>query len=63
MSAIPGDKFRIVVNMPEDWTNQAIGVWLINKVVLVHLQNARDKFRMLLWVNMHICSALMLIAV
>ncbi|KAI0711055.1 beta and beta-prime subunits of DNA dependent RNA-polymerase [Cerioporus squamosus] len=44
-----GDKFRVVVNMPEDWTNQAIGVWLINKVVLVHLQNPRDKFRMLLF--------------
>ncbi|KAL7282695.1 hypothetical protein ACG7TL_004169 [Trametes sanguinea] len=44
-----GDKFRVVVNLPEDWTNQAIGVWLINKVVLVHLQNPRDKFRMLLF--------------
>ncbi|RDX55403.1 beta and beta-prime subunits of DNA dependent RNA-polymerase [Lentinus brumalis] len=44
-----GDKFRVVVNMPEDWTNQAIGVWLINKVVLVHLQNPREKFRMLLF--------------
>ena len=43
-----GDKFRVVVNMPEDWTNQAIGTWLINKVVLVHLQNPREKFRMLL---------------
>ena len=43
-----GEKFRVVLNMPEDWTNQAIGVWLINKVVLVHLQNPRDKFRMLL---------------
>ncbi len=46
-----GDKFRVVVNMPEDWTNQAIGTWLINKVVLVHLQHPRDKFRMLLSVE------------
>ncbi|KAI0832821.1 beta and beta-prime subunits of DNA dependent RNA-polymerase [Trametes gibbosa] len=44
-----GDKFRVVVNMPEDWTNQAIGVWLIDKVILVHLRNARDKFRMLMF--------------
>ncbi|KAH9939259.1 beta and beta-prime subunits of DNA dependent RNA-polymerase [Epithele typhae] len=44
-----GDKFRVVVNMPDDWTNQAIGTWLISKLVLVHLSNPRDKFRMLLF--------------
>ncbi|OBZ70224.1 putative DNA-directed RNA polymerase I subunit RPA2 [Grifola frondosa] len=44
-----GDKFRVVVNMPEDWTNQAIGAWLIQKLVLVHLESPREKFRMLLF--------------
>lgn len=43
-----GDKFRVVLNLPEDWTNAAVGIWLIDKLVLVHLKSARDKFRMLL---------------
>jgi len=43
-----GDKFRIVLGLPEDWTNAAVGMWLIDKLVLVHLESARDKFRMLL---------------
>ncbi|KZT70325.1 beta and beta-prime subunits of DNA dependent RNA-polymerase [Daedalea quercina L-15889] len=44
-----GSKFRVVLSMPEDWTNKAVGVWLINKVVLVHLDSPREKFRMLLF--------------
>ena len=47
-----GNKFRVVLNMPEDWTNKAVGVWLINKVVLVHLDSPREKFRMLLCVGL-----------
>ena len=43
-----GDKFRVVLNMPEDWNNTALGVWLIRKMVLVHLHDPKDKFRMLL---------------
>lgn len=43
-----GDKFRVVLGMPEDWNNTALGVWLIRKLVLVHLSDPRDKFRMLL---------------
>ncbi|CCM03352.1 uncharacterized protein FIBRA_05481 [Fibroporia radiculosa] len=27
-----GNKFRVVLNMPEDWTNKAIGVWLVQKI-------------------------------
>lgn len=45
-----GDKFRVVLGRPEDWTNAALGVWLLQKMVLVHLDAPRDKFRMLLWV-------------
>jgi DNA-directed RNA polymerase I subunit RPA2 len=44
-----GDKFRVVLGLPEDWNNHAVGSWLIQKVVLVHLQDFRDKFRMLLF--------------
>ncbi|KIK98310.1 hypothetical protein PAXRUDRAFT_824005 [Paxillus rubicundulus Ve08.2h10] len=44
-----GDKFRVVLGMPEDWTNQALGAWLIQKMVLVHLEEPRDKFRMLVF--------------
>lgn len=43
-----GRKFRIVLGMPEDWTDTALGVWLIQKMVLVHLDSPREKFRMLL---------------
>ncbi|PPR02656.1 hypothetical protein CVT24_002139 [Panaeolus cyanescens] len=44
-----GDKFRVILNLPEDWSNAAQGAWLIQKLVLVHLQSPRDKFRMLLF--------------
>ncbi|KAG6828654.1 hypothetical protein H0H92_007123 [Tricholoma furcatifolium] len=44
-----GDKFRILLNVPEDWTNVAVGAHLIQKMVLVHVENPRDKFRMLLF--------------
>ncbi|KAH9977824.1 beta and beta-prime subunits of DNA dependent RNA-polymerase [Lactifluus volemus] len=44
-----GDKFRIVLGLPEDWTNLDVGTWLIRRVVLVHLETPRDKFRILLF--------------
>ncbi|EIW82264.1 beta and beta-prime subunits of DNA dependent RNA-polymerase [Coniophora puteana RWD-64-598 SS2] len=44
-----GDKFRVVLGLPEDWTNKALGVWLLQKMVLVHADSARDKFRMLIF--------------
>ena len=43
-----GDKFRVVLNLPEDWSNATQGAWLIRKMILVHLESPRDKFRMLL---------------
>ena len=43
-----GEKFRVVLNMPEDWNNTALGMYLIQKLVLVHLKDARDKYRMLM---------------
>ncbi|KAF8646384.1 hypothetical protein AX16_007250 [Volvariella volvacea WC 439] len=44
-----GDKFRVVLGMPDDWTNEALGAYLIRKMILVHLESPRDKFRMLLF--------------
>lgn len=44
-----GDKFRVVLSMPEDWNNNVLGAWLLQKMVLVHLDSPRDKFRMLMF--------------
>ncbi|ORY29133.1 putative DNA-directed RNA polymerase I polypeptide 2 [Naematelia encephala] len=44
-----GEKFRVVLNCPEDWPNVRVGGFLLNKVVLVHLPQPRDKFRMLIF--------------
>lgn len=43
-----GEKFRVVLNTPDDWANGTVGAWLISKMVLVHLDSPREKFRMLL---------------
>ncbi len=43
-----GDKFRVVLGLPEDMPNAAAGAWLMRKMVLVHLESPRDKFRMLM---------------
>lgn len=44
-----GEKFRVVLNVPDDWSNVQVGGYLLRKVVLVHLPAPRDKFRMLLF--------------
>ncbi|RXK38794.1 DNA-directed RNA polymerase I subunit RPA2 [Tremella mesenterica] len=44
-----GEKFRVVLNVPEDWSNIQVGGFLLQKVVLVHLPSPRDKFRMLIF--------------
>jgi DNA-directed RNA polymerase I subunit RPA2 len=43
-----GDKFRVVLGCPEDWPNVKIGSWLLQKTVLAHLQDPKDKYRMLM---------------
>lgn len=43
-----GNKFRVVLGQADDMANDELGVWLLKKIVLVHLENRRDKFRMLL---------------
>lgn len=43
-----GDKFRVILSLPDDLTNAAVGAWLLQKVILVHLDSPREKFRMIL---------------
>ncbi|GAA5925248.1 hypothetical protein JCM3775_006405 [Rhodotorula graminis] len=42
-----GDKFRVVLNCPEDWDNLRIGQHMIDTIVLPHLKDPRDKLRLL----------------
>ncbi|KAL6307197.1 beta and beta-prime subunits of DNA dependent RNA-polymerase [Sparassis latifolia] len=44
-----GSKFRVVLSTPDDMTNKAVGAWLVQKLVLVHLDSPREKFRILLF--------------
>lgn len=43
-----GEKFRVVLGLPADWSNAQVGYWLIDKLLLVHLDSSRDKYRLLL---------------
>ncbi|KAJ2668020.1 hypothetical protein IWW42_005519 [Coemansia sp. RSA 1085] len=42
-----GDKFRVVMYAPEDMGNAQVGQLLLDRMVLVHLASARDKFSLL----------------
>ncbi|KAL9940259.1 hypothetical protein V8E36_000964 [Tilletia maclaganii] len=44
-----GSKFRVVMAAPDDATNREIGVLLIERLVLVHLDLPRDKFNLLIF--------------
>jgi DNA-directed RNA polymerase I subunit RPA2 len=44
-----GEKFRVVANQPEDWDDMHLGGWLLEKLVLVHLKDAREKYNMMLY--------------
>lgn len=46
-----GDKFRVVLQCPEDWSNERVGSYLLDRIVLVHLKDPRDKLRLLLCVS------------
>ena len=43
-----GDKFRVVLVPPEDWTDEQVGNYLLKKICLVHLAQNRDKFNLLM---------------
>lgn len=44
-----GEKFRVALDMPEDWNDTQIGTELLRRVCLVHLDSNRDKFNMLIF--------------
>ncbi|EJD43534.1 beta and beta-prime subunits of DNA dependent RNA-polymerase [Auricularia subglabra TFB-10046 SS5] len=44
-----GKKFRVVLGLREDISNEEVGAWLLNKVLLVHLDDLREKSRMLIY--------------
>ncbi|KAG8865412.1 hypothetical protein FRB96_000302 [Tulasnella sp. 330] len=44
-----GEKFRVVLDFPEDFTDFQLGCELMDKVILVHIENPRDKYRMLIF--------------
>lgn len=43
-----GEKFRVVLGLPEDYDDFRLGCELMERVVLVHLEAPRDKYRMLM---------------
>ena len=44
-----GDKFRVVMRAPEDYSNAQVGEEMINRLVLPHLDLPRDKYRLLIF--------------
>ncbi|KAH8155101.1 uncharacterized protein LAJ45_00110 [Morchella importuna] len=44
-----GEKFRIVMGVASDMSDVDVGKEFLRKIVLVHLQDPRDKFRMMLF--------------
>lgn len=44
-----GEKFRIVMDAPVDMSNEDVGRMVLKKVLLVHLGDNTDKFRMMLF--------------
>ena len=43
-----GEKFRIIMGLDEDMTDKQVGEAVLNKIILVHLNNNRDKFNLLM---------------
>lgn len=43
-----GERFRVVLGLPEDYSNQQLGMELLDRVLLVHLDVSRDKYRLLM---------------
>lgn len=43
-----GDKFRVVLNTDEDKTDEEVGKYLLDRIILVHLGHRDDKYRLLL---------------
>ncbi|KAI9492937.1 hypothetical protein BDB00DRAFT_764599 [Zychaea mexicana] len=44
-----GNKFRIIMGLDDDLSDKEVGQALLDKIVLVHLKNGRDKFNLLIY--------------
>ncbi|OMJ24511.1 putative DNA-directed RNA polymerase I subunit RPA2 [Smittium culicis] len=44
-----GSKFRVTMSLPEDMDDIEVGQTLIDKVVMVHLENWKDKYNMMIF--------------
>ena len=44
-----GSKFRIAMSLPEDYSDMQIGAELISRIVLIHLDSPKEKFKMLIF--------------
>jgi DNA-directed RNA polymerase I subunit RPA2 len=44
-----GSKFRVVLGCPEDWTDAMVGMTLLERLFLVHVEAPRDKYRLLIF--------------
>lgn len=43
-----GEKFRIIMGLDDDLTDKQVGEAVLDKIILVHLNNNRDKFNLLM---------------
>jgi DNA-directed RNA polymerase I subunit RPA2 len=44
-----GSKFRIAMGLPEDYSDMQVGAELISRIVLIHLDHPKEKFKMLVF--------------
>ncbi|KAJ3410397.1 hypothetical protein HDV05_003831 [Chytridiales sp. JEL 0842] len=44
-----GEKFAVMLDSPEDWTTEQVGVEFLKRIVLVHLEGGADKFNLLVF--------------
>lgn len=47
--AFLGEKFRVVLGCPEDWSHTEIGRFLLDRIICVHLKSNKDKFILILF--------------
>lgn len=43
-----GEKFRVIMDFDDDYTDREVGEGVLRKIVLVHLVNRKDKFNFLM---------------
>ncbi|XP_076461526.1 DNA-directed RNA polymerase I subunit RPA2-like [Babylonia areolata] len=51
-----GERFRVKLNMPEWYTHEQVGEFLISECVCVHLASSRDRFNMMVYMGRKLLS-------